>query len=477
MNLECACIEPTFLLYVTILQHETRARREISWSKNMVNIVYIHSHDTGRYVQPYGYSIPTPAIQRLAEQGALFRKAFCANPTCSPSRASLLTGQWAHSCGMGGLVNRGWSLPNPDRLLPNFLRQHGYSTVRAGIQHVVKDPEEGGYSRILGGENGDWNTVARATSFLNERHDKPFFLDVGFFATHRHGDGFSDHPANTEPTDPNYVRPPATLPDNPTTREDMAAYIDAARSLDDMIGAVIQSLDEQTFADETLVICTTDHGIAFPRMKCNLTDHGIGVMLILRGPGGFTGGSVVDSLVSHIDLFPTICDLIELPFPDWLQGVSLIPLVEGIDSVRSEIFSEINYHVCYEPQRAVRTDRWKYILRLHERARPVLPDCDNGLSKSFLLENDWNLLEDSKERLYDLVFDPNETKNIVDQEEVAEVLEKMRALMNEWREETKDPLITENVFYPPATAQVVDPNARSGRDAKVMSARSFLGLE
>ena len=111
MNLECACIEPTFLLYVTILQHETRARREISWSKNMVNIVYIHSHDTGRYVQPYGYSIPTPAIQRLAEQGALFRKAFCANPTCSPSRASLLTGQWAHSCGMGGLVNRGWSYP------------------------------------------------------------------------------------------------------------------------------------------------------------------------------------------------------------------------------------------------------------------------------------------------------------------------------------------------------------------------------
>ena len=121
----------------------------------MVNIVYIHSHDTGRYVQPYGYSIPTPAIQSLAEEGTLFRKAFCANPTCSPSRASLLTGQWPHSCGMGGLVNRGWSLPNPQRLLPNFLREHGYATVRAGIQHVVKNPDEGGYSRILEGEKGD----------------------------------------------------------------------------------------------------------------------------------------------------------------------------------------------------------------------------------------------------------------------------------------------------------------------------------
>ena len=77
------------------------------------NIVYIHSHDTGRYVQHYGHAIPTPHIQRLAEERGLFRHAFCANPTCSPSRACLLTGQSAHSCGMGGLVNRGWTLPHP----------------------------------------------------------------------------------------------------------------------------------------------------------------------------------------------------------------------------------------------------------------------------------------------------------------------------------------------------------------------------
>ena len=443
----------------------------------MVNIVYIHSHDTGRYVQPYGYSIPTPAIQRLAEEGTLFRKAFCANPTCSPSRASLLTGQWAHSCGMGGLVNRGWSLPHPDRLLPNFLRQHGYATVRAGIQHVVTDPEEGGYSRILEGESGDWNTVARATSFLKEKHDQPFFLDVGFFATHRLGDGFSNSPKGQEPTNPNYVRPPTTLPDNSTTRGDMGTYIDAARTLDDLVGTVIQSLDDRNLADNTLIICTTDHGIAFPRMKCNLTDHGVGVMMILRGPGGFTGGGVIDGLVSHIDLFPTVCELTELPFPAWLQGVSLMPLVNGFDRVRSEIFSEINYHVCYEPQRAVRTERWKYILRLHDRAQPVLPDCDNGPSKSYLLENDWEFREEPKERLYDLVFDPNEARNIIDCEEVAEELAHMRALMQKWRVETDDPLITQKVFDPPPTAQVVDPNMRSGRDAKIVSARSFLGLE
>ena len=74
------------------------------------NVLYLHSHDTGRYVQPYGHQIPTPNIQMLADQGALFRKAFCAGPTCSGSRAALLTGQYPHSNGMMGLAHRGWRL-------------------------------------------------------------------------------------------------------------------------------------------------------------------------------------------------------------------------------------------------------------------------------------------------------------------------------------------------------------------------------
>jgi arylsulfatase A-like enzyme len=74
------------------------------------NILYLHSHDTGRYIQPYGHAVPTPHMQKLAEEGILFRKAFCAGPTCSPSRAALLTGASPHSCGMTGLAHRGWSL-------------------------------------------------------------------------------------------------------------------------------------------------------------------------------------------------------------------------------------------------------------------------------------------------------------------------------------------------------------------------------
>lgn len=81
------------------------------------------------------------------------------------------------------------------------------------------------------------------------------------------------------------------------------------RQLDEGLGRVLSALDASGLADKTLVICTTDHGIAFPGMKCTLTGRGIGVLLIMRGPGGIPAGRVCDALVSHIDIFPTICDL------------------------------------------------------------------------------------------------------------------------------------------------------------------------
>ena len=103
------------------------------------NILYIHSHDTGRYVQPYGHAISTPNIQRLAEQGILFRKAFCVAPTCSPSRAGLLTGQYAHCSGMLGLAHRGFSLNDYNQHIIHTLRKAGYYSVLIGEEHLSKD--------------------------------------------------------------------------------------------------------------------------------------------------------------------------------------------------------------------------------------------------------------------------------------------------------------------------------------------------
>jgi arylsulfatase A-like enzyme len=159
---------------------------------------------------------------------------------------------------------------------------------------------------------------------MNTYHKrKSFFPLGGFFETH----GEFLKPASLR--DAHYSLPPAPLPDTPLTRLDIGAFKASAWDLDQGIGAVLEALDARGLTENTLVICTTDHGIAFPHMKCNLTDHGIGVMLIMRGPGGFLGGRVYDTMVSQIDLFPTICDLLHIPHPAWLQGTSLLPLMRG----------------------------------------------------------------------------------------------------------------------------------------------------
>src|SRR3954452_8855242 len=268
------------------------------------NIVYLHSHDTGRYVQPYGHPVPTPNIQRLADQGLLFRNAFCAAPTCSGSRACLLTGQWTRSNGMIGLAHRGFELYDYGHHIVRTLREAGYWTGLVGEQHVSRDPEILGYDEVADIETHHVALVAPAAlELIRDRPSEPFFLSIGFFETHR------EYFEPTSVRDSLHTRPPATLPDTPETRRDIASYKASARSLDHGVGAVLNALDEAELADDTIVILTTDHGLAFPGAKATLTDRGLGVMLIVRGPGGFHGGRVSDGLVSQIDLFPTLCEL------------------------------------------------------------------------------------------------------------------------------------------------------------------------
>jgi N-sulfoglucosamine sulfohydrolase len=426
------------------------------------NIVYIHSHDSGRYLSPYGYDVPTPHLQRLADEGTVFRRAFSVAPTCSPSRAGLLTGLYPHSSGMLGLAHRGFSLNDYSQHIVHTLKAAGYTSILAGLQHVAKLPETIGYDRILprqatpANHGGMSATVVApaAAEFLDSRPQYPFFLDVGFFETHR------EYPEPTVEDRANYQAPPRPIPDAPETRSDFASFRASARILDHGVAQVLDALERNGYLENTLIVSTTDHGISFPRMKCNLTDDGWGVSLILRGPR-IGKGRVEDAMVSQIDIFPTICEYIGIAAPVWLQGKSLLPLLNrATEQVHYEIFAEVNYHAAYEPLRAVRTERWKYFRRFVDKTTPVLPNCDDGPSKTLWLNAGWGKQRLAKESLYDLVFDPTEHNNLADDLAYESALSEMRGRLDRWMTETHDPLLNGPVKAP-AGAVVNDPNGIS----------------
>ncbi len=418
------------------------------------NIVYIHSHDSGRYLGPYGHAVSTPNLNRLARQGVLFRQAFCAAPTCSPSRAALLTGCYAHQNGMLGLAHLGFKLNDYKQHVIHALKPAGYTSVLAGLQHIAPDPAMIGFDQVRKPKSNHAADVApNAVEFLKSTPRQPFFLDVGFTETHR------PFPEQSSEDNPDYVMPPAAVPDTAATRRDMAGYLSSARQLDRGIGQVLDALDQHGLAENTLVISTTDHGIAFPGMKCTLTDAGWGVSLIIRGPKEFKPGTVCNAMVSHLDVYPTICELAGVPKPSWLQGKSLLPLLRGeTRELHDVIFAEVNYHASYEPKRSARTTRWKYNRRYDGRTTAVLPNCDNSPSKQLWLDNGFkNEQLEHEEELFDLIFDPAERNNLAKDPAHQQVLAEMRSRLDAWMRDTNDPLLKGPIPLPPgAYATPVD---------------------
>ncbi len=435
-----------------------------------INVVYLHSHDTGRYIQPYGYAVPTPNLQRFAEQGVLFRQAFCAGPTCSPSRAALMTGRWPHEVGMFGLAHKGWSLADESATLVKSFNQAGYHTALGGFQHITTwgddDWQRLGYTQGLETKTKSGEQrAAGACAFLEQDHDKPFFLDLGFGETHRtgwveeRGARLQWHNGQASPTgDPRYVRPPATLPDTPTTREDFADYVHAAGRLDALHGQVLDTLEATGLAENTLVIITTDHGIAFPRMKSNLTDHGLGVLLMMRGPAslGLTGGKVIDAMVSHTDVVPSVCEWLGLTPPAeaaQLAGQAVTPLLNGeadpadAHGLHEAVYGGVTYHGKQEAERAVRTERYKYIRRYQDAAIDH-HSCDGSTSKELMLEQGWGETPMPAEQLYDLTFDPMEANNLADRPGHEDVKAALRGRLETWMARTGDPALAGRLPMP-----------------------------
>jgi arylsulfatase A-like enzyme len=174
---------------------------------------------------------------------------------------------------------------------------------------------------------------------------------------------------------------------------------------------------------------------------------------------------VTDALVSQIDIYPTLCELAGLEPPPFVQGRSLLPVVRReVPEINDEIFAELTYHAAYDPQRAIRTRRFKYVRLFGDRLEPVLPNIDDGPSKELLVSAGYGTRPRPRERLHDLWFDPMEADNLVDDPDYADVLEDLRSRLHAWMRETDDPLLLGPVPAPDG-AELNDPAGVSAAES------------
>ncbi len=413
------------------------------------NILIVITHDTGRHLGTHGRGVATPNLDRLAREGVLFQQAFCTAPQCSPSRASLLSGRVPHSHGLIGLTHRGFRLAPGVPLLPALLASAGYRTHLFGFQHEAPDAHELGYQTVTRAEGERPHSCLHVTPLLIDFLEQegrgsgpPFFAVAGFSETHR------PFPPCDDP--PESVQPLPYLPDEPEIRRDVAALNVLVRRVDASIGQILDALDRTGLAERTLLLFTTDHGIAFPGAKATLFDPGIEITLMARGPGGFAGGKQIGAMVSNADIMPSLLELCGVPVPPGVQGKSLLPLIRGeAERLHEQLFVELTYHAAYDPMRGVRTERFKYIRSYEPRPFWLPPNVDPGPTKTLLLARGAFDRPRPREMLFDLAADPLEQRNLADDPACRSVLEDMRARLERWMRTTGDPLLSGFVPLPP----------------------------
>ncbi len=422
--------------------------------KSPPNIVQIICHDLGRHCGCYGAGVATPNIDALAREGVLFSNYHCTAAQCSPSRGSIMTGRYPHRNGLVGLAHIGWELNETEKTLPMYLRALGYSTHLFGIQHeTAGDPRRLGYDRIEATGGKARELAGPVAQFLAARardHDgRPFYVNMGTNEPHRpyEQEGYDGD-------DPAGVQPLPWLPDRPGVREDIADLNGLVRALDEAVGHVKAALDQSGLARDTLLVFTTDHGLAMPRAKGTCYDPGTGTALILRLPGRYEGGRVHDELLTNCDLLPTLTDLAGGPEPTDIDGRSFLGLLDGASyKPRESIFSEMTWHDKYNPMRAIRTRRHKYIRNFGDRPLVYLPlDIWNGRAGQEMRAEYYGSRRPLEE-LYDLEADPLERANLAGDPEHAETLAALRAKVERWMHESGDGLLRGD--WPPTEAQRV----------------------
>ncbi|MEM7028072.1 MAG: sulfatase [Chloroflexota bacterium] len=427
-------------------------------TKTYRNVMFLIADDWSRLAACYGNTaIKTPRIDEFAQKSVIFDYGFCTSPSCAVSRACILTGHHSHVHGQYGHCHgiQGFSTHQYMNSTPQVLREQGFATACIGKKHVEPHsvyPFE--YEpKVNSRSAADLADCAR--TFLNDNQDRPFYLHVGFSDPHRAPGGFANHVGYRDVPEvvygPDDVVVPPFLPDLPGVREDLADYYQAVSRFDYGIGLLLDVLEESGRADETLVMVTTDHAMPFPGAKASPFDSGHHCPFILYTPELSQGGIHNQALMNWLDIRPTVQDWCGVGVPSELPGRSLLPILEtpepeGWDEVTfSHCFHEV---IDYNPYRVLRGRRYKYVQSLAAALQTPLPtDLFRSKTWTAIRENNTEMMGERgtqhmliqpPEALYDIVNDPTESTNLIDDPNLQAVASEMRERLYAMRRETND---------------------------------------
>ncbi len=402
------------------------------------NILWLVNEDSGPFLGCYGDPLArTPTLDRLASKGVLFERCF-AQPVCAPSRFTLITGMYAATCGPAEHMRAKGKIPGWLRGFPAHLRKAGYYT----SNNAKTD-----YNAPIDMKEA-WDASSRNAHWRNRSNPKqPFFSVFNHEVTHESClFPVEEQTLDFPPTDPAKVRIPPYQPDTPEIRADWARHYNHIALMDAQVGAKLRDLEQSGLADNTIVFYYADNGGVVPRSKRFLQRSGTHVPLIVYFPPKWrhlapaAPGSRIKEPVSFVDFAPTVLSLAGVKIPDYMMGRAFAgaaksPPNEYVFCTRDRMDER------YDMMRSLMSHRYLYI----HNYRPELPYVQR-LSYQFQARGYQSWAREAAtghltpataqfwgekptEELYDLVADPDNVHNLVNDPAYREALEKMRAEM------------------------------------------------
>lgn len=447
----------TAMLFVLCLTSATWAA-----DKSPPNILMIIADDLNNDLGCYGNPIvKSPNIDRLASRGMRFDRAYCQFPVCNASRVSFLSGLRPDTTGIHDLETPPRTTLGDYVFMPQYFRQHGYTTLKVGkifhtgdafedprswdrdiretreaknppqLQLVRKQGNGGVVIRAADADTYDGKVAVQAKKQMEEaaKTGKPFFLAVGFRRPHSPYIAPEKYfalyppdkmPVPQEPSEHLKHIPRAALTYPPgeaqladaERRATTAAYYASVSFMDAQVGVLLDALDAAKLADNTIIVFMSDHGYHLGehgglQHKMTVFEESARVPLIIAAPGK-KAGAACNRLVEYVDLFPTLTQLAGLSAPAGLEATSMAPLLDKPEQPwKKAAFTQVFRKPSKMTGRSVRTERWRY--------------------------TEWNGGKDGVE-LYDHDSDPKEYRNLAEDPAYTSTVAELKKLLHDgWK--------------------------------------------